>query len=149
MKEILWMKVSIWRLIIQNNMKYFNEHKCMMNSYKLLTGKETYDEMLEKDNQPAFIFNPTKPVVTMEDDVFDVLIDYFSDLEEYEICAELRDHKKINSFYSLSAPLVTCKNGMLPFRSDGYRLGKNSSNSPRHHLSNKQRPSPISLSALS
>jgi len=108
-------------------MQYFDEHKCMMNSYKLLTGKESYDEMLEKEKQPAFIFNPTKPVVTMEDDVFDVLMDYFASIEEYEICVELRDHKELNSFYSLSAPLVTCKNGMLPFRSDGYRLGKNTS----------------------
>ena len=108
-------------------MKYFDEHKCMMNSYKLLTGKITYDKMLEKEKQPAFIFNPTKPVVTMEDDVYDVLIDYFVNLEEYEICGELRDHKQINSFYSLSSPLVAYKNGMKPFRSDGYQLGKSTS----------------------
>ena len=108
-------------------MKYFDEHTCMMNSYKLLTGKESYEEMLEVNPQPAFIFNPTKPVVTMEDDVYDVLIEYFAEREEYEICGELRDQKVLNSFYSLSAPLVTYKSGMKPFRSDGYQLGKSTS----------------------
>ena len=26
----------------------FDEHKCMIDSYKLLTGKETYSQMLEE-----------------------------------------------------------------------------------------------------
>ena len=51
-------------------MKYFDEHKCMIDSYKLLTGKASYEEMLDDENNPpAFIFNPTKPVVSMKDDV--------------------------------------------------------------------------------
>ena len=109
-------------------MKYFDEHKCMVNSYLLLTGRETYDSMLEREDAPAFIFNPTKPVVTMEDDVFDVLIEYFAEEEDYEKCSELRDSKLINSYYSLSAPLVTYKKGMPAFRSDGNQLGRNISN---------------------
>ena len=110
-------------------MKYFDEHTCMMNSYKLLTGKASYEDLLEDDsNPPAFIFNPTKPVVSMEDDVYDVLMEYFVDLEDYEKCAELKEHKILNSYYNLSSPLVTYKNGMPAFRSRGNRLGKNTSN---------------------
>ena len=110
-------------------MKYFDEHKCMIDSYKLLTGKASYEEMLDDENNPpAFIFNPTKPVVSMKDDVFDVLIEYFAEEEDYEKCSELRDSKLINSYYSLSAPLVTYKSGMPAFRSHGNRLGKNTSN---------------------
>lgn len=109
-------------------MKYFDEHTCMINSYKLLTGKASYEELLEDDsNPPAFIFNPTKPVVSMEDDVYDVLMEYFVDLEDYEKCAELKEHKILNSYYSLSSPLVTYKKGMPAFRSRGNRLGKNTS----------------------
>ena len=110
-------------------MKYFDEHTCMMNSYKLLTGKASYEDLLEDDsNPPAFIFNPTKPVVSMEDDVYDVLMEYFVELEDYEKCAELKEHKLLNSYYSLSSPLVAYKNGMPAFRSRGNRLGKNTSN---------------------
>ena len=110
-------------------MKYFDEHTCMMNSYKLLTGKASYEDLLEDDsNPPAFIFNPTKPVVSMEDDVYDVLMEYFVELEDYEKCAELKEHKLLNSYYNLPSPLVTYKNGMPAFRSRGNRLGKNTSN---------------------
>ncbi len=104
-------------------MNYFDEHTCMINSYKLLTGKASYDELLDDDaNPPAFIFNPTKPVVSMEDDVYDVLIEYFEYDEDYEKCAELKEHKVLNSYYSLSAPLVSYKKGMKPFLSDGNEL---------------------------
>ena len=101
----------------------------MIDSYKLLTGKASYEEMLDDENNPpAFIFNPTKPVVSMKDDVFDVLIEYFAEEEDYEKCSELRDSKLINSYYNLSSPLVTYKSGMPAFRSHGNRLGKNTSN---------------------
>ena len=109
-------------------MRYFDEHTCMLNSYHLLTGKKTYEQMLEKEETPAFIFNPTRPVVSMQDDVYDVLIEYFEENEDYEKCSELQQSKVINSYYSLSAPLVAYKKGMPAFRSDGNRLGKNTSN---------------------
>ena len=32
-------------------MKYFDEHTCMMNSYKLLTGKASYEELLEEQKE--------------------------------------------------------------------------------------------------
>lgn len=99
-------------------MKYFDEHKCMMNSYKLLTGKASYEQLIEDEaNPPAFIFNPTKPVVTMDDDVFDVLIEYFIELEDYEKCGELKEHKTINSYLNVPTPFVEYKKGMPKFRS--------------------------------
>jgi hypothetical protein len=33
-------------------MKTFNEHACMINSYKLLTGKASYDELLDDEANP-------------------------------------------------------------------------------------------------
>ena len=109
-------------------MKVFDEHKCMLDSYYVLTNKVGYESLLEKGENVALIFNPTKPVVSMEDDVYDVLIEYFVEQEDYEKCSELRDHKRLNSYYSLSAPLVTYKSGMPAFRSHGNQLGKNTSN---------------------
>ena len=77
----------------------------MMDSYSVLTGKASYEEMLEKDDQTAFIFNPTLPVVSMQDDVFDVLIEYFSGIEDemQEVIKEINGpswkpfSKKINA----------------------------------------------------
>lgn len=109
-------------------MMKLNQHKCMMDSYSVLTGKSSYEEMLEKDDQTAFIFNPTLPVVSMEDDVFDVLIEYFSGIEDYEKCAELVQHKKVNSFCNSISPLEAYKNGRLASQQYGNQKGKNISN---------------------
>lgn len=109
-------------------MRYFDEHLCMMNSYRLLTGKETYEEIIDQDDSPAFIFDPTKPVISMKDDVFDVLIDYFVDLEEYEKCSELKQTKTINSYYNLPSPLAVYKKEKLASHSDENPSGKNTSN---------------------
>ncbi len=70
-------------------MKSFNQHKCMMNSYKILTGKETYRQMLDRDEEVYFVFNPTIPVVPMEDGVYDYVREYFEKLEDYSKCAEI------------------------------------------------------------
>ena len=61
----------------EEEIKMFNEHKCMMQSYELLTGKKTYEELLDRDIDVMVVFNPTKPVVSMKDDVYDVLMEYF------------------------------------------------------------------------
>ena len=99
-------------------MKKFDEYKCMVNSYKLLTGKVSYEELLEDESTtPAFIFNPSKPVITMRDDVYDVLIEYFVEEEDYEKCSELLEHKTINSYYSLPSAILNCKKESLNFRS--------------------------------
>ena len=106
----------------------FDADKCFLYSYLVLTYQFSYRELLEGDENAAFIFDPTKPYVPMEDDVYDVLMEYFVELEDYEKCAELKEHKILNSYYSLSSPLVTYKSGMPAFRSHGNQLGKNTSN---------------------
>ena len=99
-------------------MKKFDEYKCMVNSYKLLTGKVSYEELLEDEStMPSFIFNPSKPVITMRDDVYDVLIEYFVEEEDYEKCSELLEHKTINSYYCIPSPLVKITKGTPKFRS--------------------------------
>ncbi len=109
-------------------MRYFDEHKCMVNSVLLLTGKVSYDSILAQYDAPAFIFDPTRPVISMQDDVFDLLMEYFAEQEDYEKCSELRDSKLINSYYSLPSPLQAYKKEMLAFRLDENQLGKNTSN---------------------
>ncbi len=71
----------------------FNEDLCMRSSYQLLLGKKTIDELLEEQEVLYFIHNPSKPTIVMIDDVYDVLIEYFTSTEEYEKCAEIL-HKK-------------------------------------------------------
>ncbi|QDP61477.1 MAG: hypothetical protein GOVbin962_68 [Prokaryotic dsDNA virus sp.] len=73
----------------------FDEYTCMYNSYLVLTGKSSHEELLEKDLGCAFIFNPTRKYIPMEDDVYDILIEYFNSVEQYEICKELRDSKTV------------------------------------------------------
>jgi len=83
-------------------MKVFNEHKCMLDSYSVLTNKVPYESLLEKGENVALIFNPTQPVVSMDQDVYDVLIEYFESIEDYEKCKELLDCKKLNKIFKKS-----------------------------------------------
>jgi hypothetical protein len=81
--------------IKQQDMAEFNEHECYYNSYLVLSSKKTYKEILENDKGASFIFNPTKPYIPLEDDAYDMVIEYFSKLEEYEICADLVKAKEL------------------------------------------------------
>ena len=92
----------------EQEISMFSEHKVMVQSYEILTGKTSYEDLLEKGDEVAVVFNPLSPVVSMEDDVYDLLIEYFVYLEDYEKAAELRDQKRLNSYYSLPAPPLTC-----------------------------------------
>ena len=67
----------------------FDEHKCMIDSYKLLTGKETYSQMLEHRETVYVMFNPSIPLIPMDDDVYDYVRQYFEDIQDYEKCAEI------------------------------------------------------------
>tara|TARA_A200000159_G_C7154561_1_gene268634 strand:- start:139 stop:402 length:264 start_codon:yes stop_codon:yes gene_type:complete len=69
--------------------KNFNEHTSMLNSYKVLTGKQTYRDMLEKNEEVYFVFNPTIPVIPMDNDVYDQVRLYFEEIEDYRKCAEI------------------------------------------------------------
>ena len=85
----------------------YNHHSSMVQSYELLTGKISFEELLERDYTVEVVFNPTKPVAVMQDDVYDLLMEYFVGIEEYNIAAELRDQKKLNSYYSFSSRPLT------------------------------------------
>tara|TARA_R110002072_G_scaffold49985_2_gene135333 strand:- start:614 stop:853 length:240 start_codon:yes stop_codon:yes gene_type:complete len=67
----------------------FNEHKCMVDSYKILTGKEDYKDMLDRDERVYLLFNPSRPLVPMENDVYDNVRQYFENIQDYEKCAEI------------------------------------------------------------
>lgn len=70
-------------------MKNFNEDMCMRHTYNLLLGKKTLDELIEETAELTLMFNPKRKYVSMEDDLYDTLIEYFTYTEEYEKCAEL------------------------------------------------------------
>jgi hypothetical protein len=65
-------------------------HHSMVNAYKLLTKKELLEDLIDLD-EGIFPFNPT---IKIEDDsVYDKIIDYFCELEEYEKCQEILNIK--------------------------------------------------------
>ena len=75
----------------------FDSEKCFFYSYLILTGKFTYEELLDVDEKAAFIFDPTKPYIPMEDDVYDILIEHYTEIEDYEKCNELVKAKELAS----------------------------------------------------
>lgn len=86
----------------QEDMAEFNEYKCYYNSYLILSSKKTYKEILENDKGAAFIFNPAKPYIPLEDGAYDIVIEYFSNLEEYEMCSDLVKAKELSKFITNS-----------------------------------------------
>ncbi|HAI18185.1 MAG TPA: hypothetical protein DCM10_09280 [Xanthomarina gelatinilytica] len=77
------------------NISDFNEYNCMYNSYLVLVGKASFEDLLEEDLNCAFIFDPTEFHIPMNDDAYDVLINYFEQLEQYNVCKELVEAKRI------------------------------------------------------
>ena len=65
----------------------------MVNSYRLLTGKSTFDELVV-DNQVFFAHDID---LGLEEVDFDFIIEYFSDDDDFEKCIEL---KKIKDKYN-------------------------------------------------
>jgi len=77
----------------------FDEHLCMLQSYRILTGKDSFSTLLEEFEQVELVFDPTRAVVVMEDDVYDLVMYYFEAKEDYEKCAEIQWAKcKAKSF---------------------------------------------------
>ena len=77
-------------------MTTFNEHMCMEYSYQILTGRKTFEEVLEEDvDDLVLMFNPKEKVIVMVDDIYDILIEYFVTLEEYEKCQEILEVKQL------------------------------------------------------
>jgi len=75
-------------------MEDFNEDLCMRHTYNILLGKKTLEELMEDTAELTLMFNPSRKYVSMEDDLYDTLIEYFTYTEEYEKCAELVKAKK-------------------------------------------------------
>ena len=59
--------------------------KAYENSYKLLMGETTYDELAEKDGMFLLPVNHENPSVTLK---------YFEEIEDYEKCIKIRNKIK-------------------------------------------------------
>jgi len=66
---------------------------CMHNSYDVITGNKTIDELIDENETPYFLWNVVAGDIAIID-VLDCMIDYFEDLEDYEKCAKLLKLKK-------------------------------------------------------
>tara|TARA_R110000751_G_scaffold30833_2_gene78575 strand:- start:2507 stop:2788 length:282 start_codon:yes stop_codon:yes gene_type:complete len=73
--------------------KIFDEHKCMTHSFYVLTNQVSYKQLMHRKDF-TLMFNPTKKIVPMKDDTYDVLIKYFENEEDYKKCALLLKCKK-------------------------------------------------------
>ena len=69
-------------------------HESMENAYILVTSQLTFGELFDY-NGCYLPYNPKKEVTT---EVFDELIDYFCELEEYEKCAKLKKLKESKKY---------------------------------------------------
>ena len=58
----------------------------IINTYKLIMGEKTMDEILEKSKIPIFFINPEEDY---DNNDLDTMIDYFITTEEYEKCSVL------------------------------------------------------------
>lgn len=65
-------------------------HESMSNAYILITNKLNFEDLFEY-NGCSLPFPPEKKI---NNKVFDILIDYFCSLEEYEKCSELKKIKE-------------------------------------------------------
>ena len=78
-------------------MKHFDEHTYMLQSYYVITNQVGYEQLLNRDMKVTLIFDPTRDIIEDHEEVFDQLIEYFEDLEEYEKCADLLNSKNLMS----------------------------------------------------
>ena len=63
----------------------------IVNSYKLIVGEKTMEELIEKSKIPIFFIHPEE---NYDNEDLDTMIDYFITTEEYEKCAILNKLKK-------------------------------------------------------
>tara|TARA_R110000868_G_scaffold72414_1_gene211131 strand:- start:25 stop:273 length:249 start_codon:yes stop_codon:yes gene_type:complete len=77
-------------------MKHFDEHTLMLQSYYVITNQVGYEQLLNRDLKVTLMFDPTDEYDDRSD-VFDTLIEYFEEIEEYEKCAELLHSKNLTN----------------------------------------------------
>ena len=75
-------------------MKHFDEHTLMLQSYYVITNQVGYEQLFNRDLKVTLMFDPTDEYDDRSD-VFDTLIEYFEEIEEYEKCAELLHSKNL------------------------------------------------------
>tara|TARA_R110001606_G_scaffold342179_1_gene490603 strand:+ start:289 stop:507 length:219 start_codon:yes stop_codon:yes gene_type:complete len=63
----------------------------IINSYKLIMGEKTMDEIVERSEMPIFFIPPDEDY---DNDDLDTMIEYFVTTEEYEKCSILTKLKK-------------------------------------------------------
>ena len=70
------------------NYMEINEDKLFDDTYMVLTGKKTQEQILEEEHSIYLLFDPEDNDIDIEE-CCDHLIEYFIITEEYERCAEL------------------------------------------------------------
>ena len=65
----------------------------MRNAFKLITKRKSLTDLISMD-ECQFPFNPT--IKVLDNSVYDKIIDYFCELEEYEKCQEILHIKNKN-----------------------------------------------------
>ena len=63
----------------------------IINSYKLIMGEKTMEEIVERSRIPIFFIPPDEDY---DNDDLDTMIEYFVSTEEYEKCSVLTKLKK-------------------------------------------------------
>jgi len=63
----------------------------IINSYKLIMGEKTMDEIVERSEMPIFFIPPDEDYDNQD---LDTMIEYFITTEEYEKCSILTKLKK-------------------------------------------------------
>lgn len=63
----------------------------IINSYKLIMGEKTMDEIVERSEMPIFFIPPDEDYDNQD---LDTMIEYFITTEEYEKCSTLTKLKK-------------------------------------------------------
>ena len=68
---------------------------CVENSYNLLTGKKSIEDILDSSTRPYFLWNVVEEDLDQEifDSFIDFMINYYEDMEYYERCAVLLNIK--------------------------------------------------------
>ena len=69
----------------------------MENSYDLIMGKKSLDEILDSSEVPYILWNAVSNKDlegTIFNDVLDLMIKYYEDIEAYERCSKLLKFKK-------------------------------------------------------
>ena len=67
----------------------FDEDICFNNTYLLITGKKTLEDFLDTGDDLWFLHNPKDEPLRHNDPIYEELLNYFIDEEEYEKCQEI------------------------------------------------------------